>query len=401
MPRAILFVDDDPNILQGLQRGLRGMRHDWRMHFVASAEEALAALDGDSFDAVVTDMRMPGMDGAALLTAVRERWPATIRIILSGYAQEASVLRTIGVAHQYLAKPSTPRIIADVINRALFLRDVLSSARLRELLGQQGNLPTPPDIFFQLVRYMEQADASATGVADIIAGDLAMTAELLRLTNSAYFSLPARVASPLQAVRVLGFEMIRALVLRIGIFRNLAGNPEVARLVGSINEDSFRLGRVTRRIAKAEALDDREIEDSVSAATLSSLGLLFLADRLPSEVRALRTRLLAGEDLLSAETQVFGATQFQVGAYLLALWGFRDGAVEAVAFAGRPGDSGTSLFGAAAAVHVARVVLGANPLYATAGKPEVGCLSLDAAGLERMGKSARLPVWQAEAAKEK
>lgn len=399
--RRVLFVDDDANVLQGLQRGLRSMRDAWTMHFAASAEDALAILARENCDAVITDMRMPGMDGAALLSAVRERFPAMVRIILSGYSQEASVLRTIGVAHQYLAKPSTPRIIADVVSRALSLRDLLASARLRELLGEQRNLPTPPDIYFRLVNYMETADASANGVADIIAGDVAMTAELLRLTNSAYFALPSRITSPLQAVRVLGFEMLRGLILRIGIFRHFQGNPALAKAVESINEDSFRLSRLVRRIAKAERLDDRALEDAASAAALSSLGLLFLLDRMPAEVRTLRDALAAGEDPLQAEIRVFGATHYQLGAYLLGLWGFRDSVVEAVAFAGRPGDSGAVAFGPAAAVHAARVVMGPNPLHALEGLPEAGLLRLDENGLARMGKAERLAAWQAEAARER
>jgi CheY-like chemotaxis protein len=59
----ILFVDDEPNILQGLQRMLRGMRQEWDMAFASGGEEALDVMSKSGFDVVVTDMRMPGMNG--------------------------------------------------------------------------------------------------------------------------------------------------------------------------------------------------------------------------------------------------------------------------------------------------------------------------------------------------
>lgn len=391
--RTIIFIDDDANVLDGLQRGLRRMRRQWNAHFFRSGAEALEFLETQTCDAVISDMRMPGMDGAALLTAIRDRFPATVRIVLSGYSEEASVLRTIGVAHRYLAKPADPQSIVDMVNRALGLRDVLGSARLRELLGDQRTLPTPPNLYFRLESYIGTAGASAGGVAKIIAEDLGMTAEVLRLANSGYFALASRVTSPLQAVRLLGFETLRALVLRIGIFRNFEGNALVARLMEALNRDSFLLARIARRIARFEGLEGDGVEEAGSAAMLSSLGLLFMLDRMPAGVDLLAMRLAEGEDLIEAEREIFGATHFQLAACLLALWGFRDSLVEAVAFAGQPGAVGLSRFSSASAVHVARVLAGPSPLHARAGDARAGCLALDPALADR------LPLWRAEAAK--
>jgi DNA-binding NtrC family response regulator len=106
---CILFVDDEPNVLQGLQRMLRHMRADWDMRFVDSGHAALDAMENERFDAVVTDMRMPGMDGAELLAEVRRRDSGVVRVILSGYSDAESVMRTVGPAHQFLAKPVRPR----------------------------------------------------------------------------------------------------------------------------------------------------------------------------------------------------------------------------------------------------------------------------------------------------
>jgi CheY-like chemotaxis protein len=73
--RRILFVDDESRILEGLQRMLRPQRQHWEMAFASSGEAALKLLEERPFDVIVSDMRMPVMDGAALLTHVRDRFP--------------------------------------------------------------------------------------------------------------------------------------------------------------------------------------------------------------------------------------------------------------------------------------------------------------------------------------
>lgn len=395
----ILFVDDDLNVLQGLQRMLRGMRQEWEMHFVDSGASALDMLARQSFDVVVTDMRMPGMDGAELLTEVNARYPGTVRVILSGYSQEESVMRTVGPAHQYLAKPCPPQALVAVVRRALDLRGVLGAEGLRQLLAGLKSLPTPSGSYFSLVKYMDSPTASANGVAELIGQDVAMTAELLKLTNSAYFAVPAKVASPLQAVRILGFETLRALVLRIGIFRHFEGHPELVRLMEDLNRDSFLVARIAKRIARAEGLSPPEAEEAFCGGMLCSIGALAMLDQMPERFEAARAKVAAGQDIMEAEVEVFGATHTQLGAYLLGLWGFNDSVVEAVAFSGRPGATAGRMMGALAAVHAARTLAGPNPLYLGLGRDSG--VELDAAYVEDLGRTERVAAWAAEAKLEK
>ncbi len=393
----ILFVDDDRNVLSGLQRLLRGMRNEWDMQFVESGAAALAAMAAQPFDVIVSDMRMPGMDGAELLSEVRRRHPGVLRIILSGYSEAESVMRTVGPAHQFLAKPCSDKTLVDVVRRALELQRMVDSAPLRALLAGIRNLPTPSDTYYALMKYIELPQASANGVAEIIGRDMAMTAELLKLTNSAYFTMPSRVTTPLQAVRILGFETLRALVLRIGIFRSFKGLEALGRLMDDLNHDSFRVARIAERIARIEGLDERRIEEAFCAGMLSPIGMLVLLDRLPAKFSRAKGAVATGEDPLDAELAAFGASHLQVGAYLLGVWGFNQAVVEAVAFSGRPGILQGDQFGVPAAVHVARVLAGPSPVYACAdAEREVGRMALDFSYLESLGKGDRLATWTAE-----
>jgi HD-like signal output (HDOD) protein/CheY-like chemotaxis protein len=394
----ILFVDDDPNILHGLQRMLRSLRDQWDVRFALSGQVALEMLEHETYDAIVSDMRMPDMDGAELLSFVSSKYPAMLRVILSGYSDPQAVMRTIGPAHQYLAKPCRPQVLLDVLSRTIELHRLLEADGLRRLLAGLRTLPTPPAIYFTLMDYIANPNASMNGVAELIERDMAMTAELLKLTNSAYFTLPCRIATPLQAVRILGFETLRALVLRIGIFRNFHGHAGTAHLIEAINADGFLVARLARRIAQAEHLDSRAVDEAICAGMLGSIGTLVLLDHLPEAFAKVAALIADGDDPLDAETAVFGANHMQLGAYLLGLWGFPKSVVEAVAFAGQPGVAPVETLDTPVIVHIARVLAGPLPAYARQqSHPELGRLALDMRYLERLGCADRLPVWMAEA----
>lgn len=275
----ICFVDDEPNILQGLKRFMRGMADQWDMEFCESGEAALQMMDDRGpFDAVVSDMRMPGMDGAHLLSTVRERYPSTIRVILSGYADSESVLRTVGPAHVYLAKPCDTETLRNAIQKPLALRKLLDDDGLRQALGSLASLPSLPTSLARLHEELASPHASTASVGAIIAQDIAMAAEILKLTNSAYFGIGGKVSSILQAVRTLGLETIQALATQIGIFRQFSGHAAVTPLLESLNTYSLALARLAEAIAQAEGATTVEARTASCAAMLSCVGWLVLLD---------------------------------------------------------------------------------------------------------------------------
>ena len=103
--RHILFVDDDPNVLDGLRDALRPRRREWRMSFVPGGEAAIDVVERETVDIVVSDLRMPGIDGATLLTRVASMQPEAVRIVLSGQADPTTIGRVAAVAHRILVKP--------------------------------------------------------------------------------------------------------------------------------------------------------------------------------------------------------------------------------------------------------------------------------------------------------
>ena len=101
---------------------LRPQRHEWEMAFAPGGEAALALMEASPFDVIVSDMRMPGMDGATLLCRVREHYPQMVRIVLSGHTELSTALRVVPVAHQFLAKPCDAEMLRVAVERACHLK---------------------------------------------------------------------------------------------------------------------------------------------------------------------------------------------------------------------------------------------------------------------------------------
>ncbi|MBI4586762.1 MAG: response regulator [Planctomycetes bacterium] len=117
MKLRILFVDDEPHVLQGLRRLFRDMQEEWDMAFVESGFEALNILEKKSFDVVVSDMKMPGMNGVKFLDEIKERYPKTTRIIFSGCPDYDLHLKLARSTHQFLAKPSDSAVLKSILRR--------------------------------------------------------------------------------------------------------------------------------------------------------------------------------------------------------------------------------------------------------------------------------------------
>lgn len=330
----IVFIDDEPHVLGGIRRALIDFEDEWAVSFCQSAAEALALMEREPVDVVVSDMRMPQMDGAQLLDIVRTRWPGTVRIILSGFAESESVMRTVGPAHIYLAKPCDTAALQAAIKRQITLRTVLANPELRALLAGFTNLPSLPDPFLRLQAELQSKNSSTARIAQIIGQDIAMTAELLKLTNSAYFAVASQVTTPFQAVRLLGIETVQTLVLRIGIFRQFSGANRA--LLELLTRYSLRIAQIAERIAVAGGAPRSVVKMAYCAALLSDIGCIILIDGKPAGYKRVMSKVSPTMPLPEAERQEFGADHGMIGGYLLGLWGFADPVVEAVTYSCDP-----------------------------------------------------------------
>lgn len=356
MAKRILFVDDEPMVLSGLQRSLRPMRSEWEMAFAAGGDEALAAIDQQTFDIIVTDMRMPGMDGAQLLEEVKKRSPQTLRMVLSGQSDRETILRSVNPAHQFLSKPCEAEELRSRLLRAFALKDLLQNPGLRELVTKLDSLPSLPYVYLKLNEELRRPEPSLARIDELIEADMAMTAKVLKLVNSAFFGLPCQVSRASHAVKLLGLDTLRALVLSAHVFEQFDSRLLTPEDAQQISDHCLAVSNIARKVALFEHADQRTQDDSFTAGLLHDAGKLILASALGEQYgKVLEHSAKADIGLYAAERELLRCCHGQVAAYLFGVWGLPGTIVEAVAWHHDPAGSLSTKFSPLAAVHVASV----------------------------------------------
>jgi HD-like signal output (HDOD) protein/ActR/RegA family two-component response regulator len=381
----ILFVDDEQQVLDGLRRMLHRQRNEWSMQFVVDPLDVIPILDTDPVDVVVTDMRMPGLDGLHLLEQIKQRHPDTVRIILSGQFDTSSSLELIGVAHQFLAKPCDADELIDVVRRAGALRARIKSDSLLRLVSGASTLPSPPARFAELMRLVRSPDSSLIDIADVISTDAGMTAKVLQLVNSSFFGLRRRVTDPTQAVALLGLDNLVALALGAHVFTRMSKAAEAGLDLDGEHDRTLKVAVGCEAVAKEARLHEGEHSAYYLSGMLHDVGRLVLAANYPERYRG-----VAGvevTELVAAERAEFESSHQEVGAYLLGVWGLPDVVVEATAYHHDPAGAQVDALTPLTAVHIAQALADAGD-----GPP-----AFDEGYLARCGPAADVASWKTAA----
>jgi len=393
--KRIIFVDDEINVLKGLQRMLRSIRRDWDMTFAESATSALDVMEQEQpFDVVVTDVRMPGMDGIAFLKQVKERYPHTVRIILSGNADSQTMFKAASITHQYLNKPCDAQYLHNLIARVFALRDHLNDGPLKRVLHDMGALPSAPALYNEVLEEIQSEDPSVARVGEIIEQDLAMSAKILQIVNSAFIGLQHHISSVTQAAALLGMENIRNLVLVAGVFAAFDQKTKARHFsMEALWNHSLSVAQDAMKIVEYESDDKKAAYDAFTAGLLHDVGLLVLSAKMPAELdKAYDLAKSERMGLFDAERETFQASHAQAGGYLLELWGLPDPITEAVTFHDLPSRSPEEMytsqpehaFSPLLAVHIANYFCDNDPFTET---------EIDDVTLQRLNLSEKVETW--------
>ncbi|HEV3332119.1 MAG TPA: response regulator [Bryobacteraceae bacterium] len=395
--RRILFVDDEPLILEGLQRMLRAYRKEWDMTFVDGGDEALKALQENPTDVIVTDMRMPGMDGAQLLEHVKQRFPSVIRIVLSGYFEKDAGLRAVPVAHQFVAKPCDPVKLREAIERCCSLSVYVNDDNTRRLLGSIGELPSLSRNCASLMRALEDPEIPVNEISRIVEHDVGITAKVLQLVNSAFFGPSQEITNVRMAVSYLGLDVLKTLVLSAELFRTFRPSCHAQ---GFSFEGFQEHSQLAARIVSHLPLPKSMASTAVVAALLHDTGILILSARLPQQFeQALSISLQEERPFYRVEAQLAGTTHAEVGAYLLGVWGLPNAIVDAVGrhhgpMVHSPVRPGLDIL---AAVYIADILSQEYPTHRGSVYPQAHD-TLDTDYLAQLGLADEIPAWRAMAA---
>lgn len=388
---AVLFVDDEPRVLDGLRRLLRPQRGQWRVSFAISGQQALELMAQETPDIVVSDMRMPGMDGAELLAEVRRLYPHVVRIILSGQSDPVMVMKSVLPAHQFLAKPVEADQLLTVLRRAGALRRLLDDRRLTSLVSQIETLPVLPQLFRDLLVLLERPGADEDQISELVSRDMGMASTVLKLVNSAFFGTSRRVIKPAEAVGLLGLEVMRALVLGQNFFATFDQERFPHFSFEGLWRHSLAVGGYARTICRRERAPEAMVDSAFIAGLLHDVGKLILCTVVPAEyVEIIAAVRRHNRLVVEVERERLGVGHAEVGAYLMGLWGLGEDIVAAIAGHHDPRAWGPPRFGVLAAVHVANVLdkelCVINKNYARS--------RVDEDYLAGLGMAQRLPDWR-------
>lgn len=389
--KSILFVDDEPKVLDGLRRLLRSMRSEWDMAFASGGEEAMKILGHKQVDVVVSDLRMPGMSGLVLLAQIRKHYPEIARLVLSGQADTDSLLKSIGPVHQFLQKPCDAETLIATISRTIELGDLLGNEKLRALVGRVQTLPSLSSHQQELRDKLQGSEVSPKEIGEVISKDIAMSAKILQLVNSAFFGLRRQAATPAEAVVLLGLDTVRSLVLTMQLFSRVSKSEIKGFSEAALLSHSVFVAVVAKKIATAQGMQSAEAEGSYMAGLLHDVGKLVVASEMPEQFATVQ--VMARQDGLSweeAERMVMGASHGEIGGYLLGLWGFAAPIVDAAVFHHRPGRHRSERFTVLTAVHIANAIAHQDP-----GADDLVGLDVDEEYLDRIGVASRVAAWRA------
>lgn len=275
------------------------------------------------------------------------------------------------------------------MERAFSLRDAVKQARVQSLVGRVDSLPSVPIIYLELLEELKNPQTSFKTIGAIISKDVAMTAKILQLVNSAFFGFYRNITSVDHAVGILGMRMIRSLVLSVKVFSEFSSAKMAAFPIEALMNHSVSTGALARIIAKAQTKDAALVDDAFMSGMLHDVGKLILADKATEEYAKIEPYAREkGLAFHAAEQELLGVTHADVGAHLMGLWGLPEVILETIAYHHQPSQSAAKTFGALTVVHVANVL--EHREHATEGglKHEV-----DTAYLAAVNMADRLDKW--------
>ncbi len=390
--QKILFVDDEKMVLNGLRRMLLGLTRQWDMRFVNSGAEALEELSQSDFDVIVTDMRMPNMNGLELLQHVKERYPHVLRFVLSGQTDLEASLRSAGPAHQFLNKPCDAEKLKGTIDRTCRMRNLLEQESLKKIVAGLDDLPSVPKLYREVERLLQQGECSLDEVSKLIRQDAAMTIKILQVVNSGFYGLSRSIRDVHEAIVLLGTETIRSIILSASLFLQFEKTKIGGYSIDALARNSFHVAGLAKKIALHEGQDEEFVENCFLAGVVHNIGQLVLAANCEKQfTQAIEISNEKKIPLYRAEREVFGSSHAEVGAYLLGLWGVSFSVVEAVAYHHSPWkclpvqmSPLTMLY---SSIGLLREDVEQIKLYHS--------LPIDEFYLEKCGLLERLPVWRA------
>lgn len=331
--KRIIFVDDEDAVLRAYERAFFEQEDVWEMTFLNSAKDAIEIMTSQHVDMLVTDIRMPIMDGIELLKWVLDNKPNILRLIISGQFDEKVVQNSLRLVQQYLFKPCDPDKVIKTIEEIFDLDNKLNTKELADIVGNMESLPSLPTLYNEISTALQNSNCSLRDVGNIIVKDIGMTTKVLQLVNSAYFGLRRKLTTPDEAVVYLGTEAVKAMVLSLQVFSELAIKGLPQGYLDELWEHCFMVANFAKKIAEIESDEKPIVDNSFTSGIIHDVGkLVLLLNRKEKFIELMNGESANNAFLLNVEKKFFDVDHCELGAYLLDSWGLPHAIVKPVAY---------------------------------------------------------------------
>jgi HD-like signal output (HDOD) protein len=294
------------------------------------------------------------MDLHQLFKEIRTKHPAVIRYLLAEQIDTGLILETESFVHQYITTATETASLKSIINKSLSLRRLFGKRELLDRISSIESLPSPPVTYNKILNELKSDDTSTTKISELVSKDIGISTKLLKMVNSAYFGLRNPVENIEHAVKVLGLDSIKSIVLATGVF-NQYDDPGVPGFsIERIYSACTEVGAKARLIAHVMGFPRGLSEEALMAGMLHDVGKLIMLTEFKNEL--IEAAGLAKEKDISlheAQNEIMGVDDAKIGAHLLSLWGLLDPVVEAVAYHTSPREGSSAEINTLTMVHLA------------------------------------------------
>ena len=351
--RRIYIVDDNAQVLETAMAIVGAFMPDAALSGFGDPFQALEAIKASPPDLILSDQKMPGMQGSQLLEEARLAAPGTLRVMMSGHVS-LDKLTTITSAHQYVAKPFDALQLKKMLERTFAARDRVQDSRLQTVVTSLRSLPSLPQVHHLLLTELENNRGACSGVGQMVAQDAGLSLKVLQLANSPLFGRDYVVSSPSEAVLCLGTCMISAVVLSQSLFKHYHGSTHPEFALERVWSHSWKTAALAQCYCREQGLPRQAQEEVFLAGLLHETGRLILMDNFPAEFQAACDAARQAKSPLGPRLrEIFDAAPCDIAAYLLDLWGMPSVAVTAVSLLENPEKEKSKKFTPSSALYIA------------------------------------------------
>lgn len=337
MGRSILCVSDQEDTLNICKDIFKSYNPKWGICYAENLRSALILFEQNPFDLVVADARMAGNDGLTLLNGIMRSAPLTNRIAIADDRNRQYLKNSLNLVHQWVMADDLKAKLRGAVERVLVVSDICGSQDIKDLLSEIEVIPSIPSLYKEMLQLLNDDEASIHDVGHLIASDIAMTAKVLQLVNSAFFGLCRRIHSAEEAAVFIGIDTLKGLVLSLQAFAALSVDGISDQYVDEMWRHAVTTAAFARSVAMCETKDKELINSAFTAGMLHDIGRLLLMDNMPKKyLRYVECLSRDTEAEIKLERIIFGATHQEIGAYLLNTWGLPNSIVDPVLFHHNP-----------------------------------------------------------------